>query len=48
MSCASQDLTPSQVIHQLIRQYRDDHHKEYATKVKKRTPQVNDRVSAEK
>ncbi|MFC0132566.1 CopG family transcriptional regulator [Massilia eurypsychrophila] len=45
--CASQDLTPSQVIRQLIRQYLDDHHIDYATKVKKRTPQ-DDRASAEK
>jgi antitoxin component of RelBE/YafQ-DinJ toxin-antitoxin module len=34
--CASQDLTPSQVIRQFIRQYLDDHNVEYATKVKKR------------
>jgi antitoxin component of RelBE/YafQ-DinJ toxin-antitoxin module len=37
--CASQDLTPSQVIRQLIRQYLDEHHMDYATKVTKRVPQ---------
>jgi predicted transcriptional regulator len=45
--CASQDLTPSQVIRQLIRQYLDDHHVDYATKVRKRLTQ-DDRASAEK
>lgn len=44
--CASQDLTPSQVIRQLIRQYLDDHHTDYATKVRKRTP-PEDQVPAE-
>jgi antitoxin component of RelBE/YafQ-DinJ toxin-antitoxin module len=44
--CASQDLTPSQVIRQLIRQYLDEHHMDYATKVKKRMPQ-EDRGPAE-
>ncbi|HJV73872.1 MAG TPA: ribbon-helix-helix protein, CopG family [Noviherbaspirillum sp.] len=32
--CALQDLTPSQVIRQLIREYLDKHQVEYATKVK--------------
>lgn len=45
--CASQDLTPSQVIRQLIRQYLDDHHIDYATKVRKRTAQA-DQALAEK
>lgn len=45
--CASQDLTPSQVIRQLIRQYLDDHHTDYATKVRKRTAQT-DQALAEK
>lgn len=37
--CASQDLTPSQVIRQLIRQYLADHDVDYATKVKRRNVQ---------
>jgi len=45
--CASQDLTPSQVIRQLIRQYLDDHHIDYATKVRKRVAQA-DQALAEK
>jgi antitoxin component of RelBE/YafQ-DinJ toxin-antitoxin module len=44
--CASQDLTPSQVIRQLIRQYLDEHHMDYATKVAKRVPQ-DDRAKSE-
>lgn len=32
--CALQDLTPSQVIRKLIREYLDRHQIEYATKVK--------------
>lgn len=32
--CAAQDLTPSQVIRQLIREYLGRHNVEYATKAK--------------
>ena len=35
--CAQQDLTPSQVIRQLIREYLERHEVEYATKAKART-----------
>ena len=34
--CALQDLTPSQVIRQLIREYLDRHEVEYATKARVR------------
>jgi antitoxin component of RelBE/YafQ-DinJ toxin-antitoxin module len=34
--CARQDLTPSQVIRQLIRDYLAKHNVHYATKVKSR------------
>lgn len=37
--CASQDLTPSQVIRQLIRQYLADHEVDYATRAKVRKAQ---------
>lgn len=36
--CALQDLTPSQVIRQLIREYLERHEVGYATKAKVRTP----------
>lgn len=36
--CALQDLTPSQVIRQLIREYLERHEVDYATKAKFRTP----------
>ena len=36
--CAAQDLTPSQVIRQLIREYLEHHNVEYATKAKIKTP----------
>lgn len=36
--CAAQDLTPSQVIRQLIREYLERHNVEYATKAKIKTP----------
>lgn len=41
--CAAQDLTPSQVVRQLIREYLERHGKSYSTKsrvssVKKRAP----------
>ena len=32
--CEGQDLTPSQVVRQLIREYLDKHHVNYATKPK--------------
>lgn len=32
--CASQDLTPSQVVRQMIREYLDRHGVDYATKPK--------------
>lgn len=32
--CAFQDLTPSQVVRQLIRQYLSDHEVEYSSKTK--------------
>ncbi len=32
--CTAQDLTPSQVVRQLIRDYLEKHHVEYATKPK--------------
>ena len=32
--CEGQDLTPSQVVRQLIREYLDKHHVDYATKSK--------------
>lgn len=35
--CALQDLTPSQVIRQLIREYLERHEVDYATKAKVRT-----------
>jgi len=35
--CALQDLTPSQVLRQLIREYLERHNVEYATKAKIRT-----------
>jgi predicted transcriptional regulator len=35
--CALQDQTPSQVIRQMIREYLEQHHVEYATKAKIRT-----------
>ncbi len=36
--CTLQDLTPSQVIRQLIREYLDRHNIDYATKAKISTP----------
>ena len=36
--CAAQDLTPSQVIRQLIREYLERHNVEYATKAKIKAP----------
>lgn len=36
--CASQDLTPSQVLRQFIREYLERHHVDYSTKAKKRSP----------
>lgn len=35
--CATQDLTPSQVIRQLIREYLERHNVEYSTKAKIKT-----------
>ncbi|HLD66694.1 MAG TPA: CopG family transcriptional regulator [Pseudomonas sp.] len=35
--CAGQDLTPSQVVRQLIREYLDSHGATYATKATKAT-----------
>jgi predicted transcriptional regulator len=35
--CALQDQTPSQVIRQMIREYLERHHVEYATRAKIRT-----------
>ncbi len=32
--CALQDQTPSQVVRQMIREYLERHHVEYATKAK--------------
>lgn len=32
--CAAQDLTPSQVVRQMIREYLDEHGVSYATKSK--------------
>lgn len=32
--CAAQDLTPSQVVRQLVRDYLDRHHVDYATRPK--------------
>ena len=32
--CESQDLKPSQVVRQLIREYLNQHHVDYATRVK--------------
>ena len=32
--CGLNDLTPSQVVRQLIREYLERHHAEYATKIK--------------
>jgi len=36
--CALQDQTPSQVIRQMIREYLERHHVEYATRAKIPTP----------
>lgn len=36
--CLAQDLTSSQVIRQMIRDYLDQHNVDYATKSKIRTP----------
>ena len=36
--CALQDLTPSQVIRQMIREYLERHGVEYATRAKVKTP----------
>ena len=33
--CAAQDLTPSQVVRQLIRDYLDKHGVEYSTKIQR-------------
>jgi len=38
--CAAQDLTPSQVVRQLIREYLKQHGVEYATKSKLGTPKT--------
>ena len=41
--CAAQDLTPSQVVRQLIREYLDNHGVSYSTKskIKKATAPAN-------
>lgn len=36
--CSLQDQTPSQVIRQMIREYLERHHVDYATKVKIGSP----------
>ncbi len=36
--CAAQDLTPSQVVRQLIREYLKEHGVSYSTKSKIRSP----------
>jgi len=38
--CATQDLTPSQVVRQLIRDYLDKHNVSYGQTVPSRNPQV--------
>jgi len=38
--CASQDLTPSQVVRQLIREYLESHGVSYATGETTKNPQV--------
>ena len=39
--CAAQDLTPSQVVRQLIREYLEQHGVDYATTSKIGTPQAD-------
>lgn len=40
--CASQDLTPSQVVRQLIRDYLHTHGVEYKTQPSRRLPDENE------
>ncbi|MEO6920945.1 MAG: ribbon-helix-helix protein, CopG family [Collimonas sp.] len=39
--CLAQDLTPSQVIRQMIREYLELHHVDYATKTTVKAPKLN-------
>ncbi|HWX03701.1 ribbon-helix-helix protein, CopG family [Collimonas sp.] len=41
--CLAQDLTPSQVIRQMIREYLERHHVDYPTKAAPRTPKPNNK-----
>ncbi|AMP01277.1 ribbon-helix-helix, copG family protein [Collimonas arenae] len=41
--CLAQDLTPSQVIRQMIREYLERHHVDYPTKAAARTPKATNK-----
>jgi hypothetical protein len=45
--CAAQDLTPSQVVRQLIREYLEQHGVGYATKSKIGAPQTGSKQRGE-